>query len=289
MYPASFDYVAPGTLKEAMDLLAQHGEDAKLLAGGHSLLPAMKLRLMQPRLLIDLARVPDLAGITVSATQVSIGAMTLHADVAASAELAQLLPGLGEAAIRIGDVQVRNRGTIGGSVAHADPAADYPVILSALNASMVVASPAGSRIIGVDQFFLDYFTTALEPGEVVTAVNIPLPPAGSGTAYAKLAHPASGYVVVSAGATISRDASGTCTAARVALGGLAGTPIRATVAEAALVGQQLTPEAIATAAAHAAEGTEPEGDIYASGEYRRHVAAVYAGKAIQAAVDRAAA
>ncbi|HEX6513408.1 MAG TPA: xanthine dehydrogenase family protein subunit M [Chloroflexota bacterium] len=287
MYPASFDYLRPGSLDEALSLLTQHGDDAKLLAGGHSLVPAMKLRLIQPKYLIDIGRVPDMRGIQVGGQEVVIGAMTIHADVADSADVEQHLPGLADAARRVGDVQVRNRGTIGGSVAHADPAADFPVILTALNASFSLVSPVGSRTVGVEDFFVDFFTTALEPNEVLTEIRVPIPGVGSGNAYAKFPHPASGYVVVSAGAVIGRDSSGNCTSARVAIGGLGGKPLRASATEAALTGQPLNAENIAAAAAKAAEGGDPEGDLYASAEYKAHVATVYAREAVQTAVQRA--
>ena len=199
MFPASFGYVAAHSVEEALQLLTKHGEDAKLLAGGHSLIPAMKLRLASPRTLIDLGTVPGLRGVRMDGNTLAIGALTVHTDVA-SAELVQKhLPGLADAASVIGDVQVRNRGTIGGSIAHADPGADFPVILTALNASFVLQSTSGSRTVAADDFFIDFYTTAMAANEVLTEIRVPLPTAGSGTAYVKLPHPASGYVVVSAG------------------------------------------------------------------------------------------
>jgi len=197
------------------------------------------------------------------------------------------LPGLADAASVIGDLQVRNRGTIGGSIAHADPGADFPVMLTALNASFVLQSTSGSRTVAADDFFIDFYTTAMNANEVLTEIRVPLPTSGSGTAYVKLPHPASGYVVVSAGVLITRQASGSCSLARVALGGLGSGPIRAVVTETELQGKLLTPEVIAAAAAKAAEETDPEGDTYASAEYKRHVATVYARRAIEAAVKRA--
>lgn len=287
MFPASFSYLPAASVEEAIALLTTYGDDAKLLAGGHSLIPAMKLRLAAPQYLIDLGTVPGLSGVHIIGESLAIGAMTVHADVAASDLVRQHLPGLAEAALSIGDVQVRNRGTIGGSVAHADPAADFPVILSALNASFELVAPTGRRTVAADQFFLDFFTTALAPDEVLTEVRIPLPPVGSGTAYEKLGHPASGYVVVSAGAQIQRQASGRCAAARVAIGGLGSGPCRATATEAALQEQALTPDVIAAAAAMAADGLEADDDTYASADYKRHMAIEYARRAIAAAVQRA--
>lgn len=287
MFPASFGYVAARSIEEALQLMAQHGEEGKLLAGGHSLIPAMKLRLTSPRTLIDLGTVFGLSGVRVEDGQVVIGALTVHADVASSELVRKHLPGLVDAASVIGDLQVRNRGTIGGSVAHADPAADLPVILTALNASFVVQSTQGSRTIAVDDLFTDFYTTSIATNEILTEIRVPIPAAGSGTAYAKLPHPASGYVVVSAGAMITRQASGSCTAARVAVGGLGSGPVRAIPTEMDLQGKPLTSQVIAAAAAKAAEETDPDGDTYASAEYKLHVATVYARQALETAVERA--
>jgi aerobic carbon-monoxide dehydrogenase medium subunit len=288
MFPASFGYVAAHSVQEALQLMAKHGEEGKLLAGGHSLIPAMKLRLTSPRTLIDLGTVPGLSGIRTDGGNLVIGALTVHADVASSDVVRKHLPGLADAAAVIGDVQVRNRGTIGGSVAHADPAADLPVILTALNASFIVQSSSGSRKIAVDDFFTDFFTTAMGANEILTEIRVPIPSAGSGTAYAKLPHPASGYVVVSAGALITRQSSGTRTSARIAVGGLGSGPVRAKATEIELQGKPLTPQVIVAAAARAADASDPDGDTYASAEYKRHVATVYARKAIEAAAARAA-
>ncbi|HEY7065793.1 MAG TPA: xanthine dehydrogenase family protein subunit M [Chloroflexota bacterium] len=287
MYPASFGYYAARSVDEAVALLERHGDEAKLLAGGMSLIPAMKLRLAQPVALIDLGPIAALRGVRQDGDTLVIGALTLHADVAASDLVRERLPGLAEAAERIGDVQVRNRGTIGGSVAHADPKADLPVILVALDTAVVVQGPGGARTVPIEAFFVDYYTTALEPNEVLTEVRVPLPGPGTGTAYAKLGHPASGYVVVSAGVKLTLDAADACTAARVAIGGVSSVPLRATATEAALVGQPLSPEVIAAAAAHAAADADPQDDPYASAEYQRHVAGVYARRAIEAAAARA--
>jgi carbon-monoxide dehydrogenase medium subunit len=283
MFPASFGYVAAHSVEEALQLLTQQGEDVKLLAGGHSLIPAMKLRLASPRTLIDLGTIPGLRGVRSDGDTLAIGALTVHADVASSDLVRKHLAGLAEAASVIGDVQVRNRGTIGGSVAHADPAADFPVILTALNASFVLQSMSGSRTVAADDFFTDFYTTAMTAHEVLTEIRVPLPAATSGTAYVKLPHPASGYVVVSAGVLITRQASGSCASARVALGGLGSGPIRARGTETELQGKSLTPEVIAAAAAKAAENTDPSEDTYASAEYKRHVATVYARRAIEKA------
>lgn len=286
MHPASFGYHAPRSLEEAFDLLQEHGEDAKVLAGGHSLLPAMKLRLTRPDYLIDLRRIPGLRGIRTDRGGLVVGALTTHAEVAASETVRRVVPGLADTAAVIGDLQVRNRGTMGGSAAHADPAADLPVTLTALDAAFVLASRAGERVVSADDFFVDFFTTALEPHEILTEVRIPAPPAGAGTSYAKLPHPASGYVVVSAAAALRVDGNGVCAGARVVLGGVAGAPPRAAATEAALLGRELTRETAAAAAARAADGLDPHPDSYADEEYKRHMAVVYAGRAIEAAAGR---
>ena len=288
MFPADFGYLPARSVEEAIQFLTEHGDDAKLLAGGHSLIPAMKLRLASPRYLIDLGTIPDLRGIRVDGEALAIGALTVHADIATSDLVRKRLPGLADAASVIGDVQVRNRGTIGGSVSHADPAADFPVILTALNASFVLQSPSGKRTVAADDFFIDFYTTALASNEVLTEIRVPLPPSSAGTAYAKLGHPASGYVVVSAGVLISRGASGQCISARVAIGGLGSVPVRAIATESELQGKELTPQVIAAAASKAADGTDPDGDAYASADYKRHMATIYARRAIEAAVQRSA-
>jgi carbon-monoxide dehydrogenase medium subunit len=286
MFPASFGYVAARSVEEALDLLSKYGEDAKLLAGGHSLIPAMKLRLASPRCLIDLGAVPGLSGIRIDGDTLAIGALTVHADVLASDLVRKYLPGLADAASVIGDLQVRNRGTIGGSVAHNDPGADFPVILTALNASFTLVSPAERRFIDADDFFVDFFTTAVAPNEVLTEIRVPLPASRPGSAYHKMGHPASGYVVVSSGAQITRNSSGQCASARVAIGGLGGGSRRATAAESMLQGQPLTAEVIAAAAAKAADGLDPEDDFYASADYKRHMATVLARRALESAAER---
>ncbi len=286
MFPASFGYVAAHSVEEALDLLARHGEDAKLLAGGHSLIPAMKLRLAAPRTLIDLGSVSALRGIRTDGDALVIGATTVHAEILSSDLVRRHAPGLADAASVIGDLQVRNRGTIGGSAAHNDPGADFPVILTALDAAFALMSSSGLRTVVADEFFTDFFTTALAPNEVLTEIRIPLPAGGVASAYHKLAHPASGYVVVSAGARIGRNSSGQCITARIALGGLSGGTRRAPAAEAELLGRPLDSETLRAAAAKAIEGMSPEDDVYASADYKRHMAAVLAQRAMESAMKR---
>jgi carbon-monoxide dehydrogenase medium subunit len=286
MYPPSFAYFAPHSLNEALDLLEKHGEEAKVLAGGHSLIPALKFRLADPASLIDLGRIPDLRGIHIDGQNLAIGALTTHTEVASSEHVKRHFPGLADAASVIGDLQVRNRGTIGGSIAHADPAADLPVMLTSLNASFTLVSASAERSIKAENFFVDFFTTMLEPDEILREISIPLPEPRTGTAYVKLPHPASGYVVVSAAAALCVDSSGICQSARVVLGGMGGVPHRAAATERALQSQRLSEAVIAAAAARAADGTSPHPDSYADEDYKRHMATVYAQRAIAAAAAR---
>jgi carbon-monoxide dehydrogenase medium subunit len=286
MIPAQFDYVAPSTLDEALGLLAERADDAKILAGGHSLIPAMKLRLAQPALLIDIGRVKDLSYIREDGGRILIGAMTTHYEIESNARLREVCPLLSECAASIGDVQVRNKGTIGGSLAHADPAADWPAAILALRAELVAASAQGERVIAADDFFVDMLTTALRSDEVLREIRIPTPPARTGQAYMKVHHPASGFAVVGVAASITLDGDGKCSAAGIALNGVATKAYRAAQVEMALVGSALDEQTISDASSHAAEGVEPNGDIYASADYRRHLAAVYTRRAIAAAASR---
>ncbi|MBI3653609.1 MAG: xanthine dehydrogenase family protein subunit M [Acidobacteria bacterium] len=283
MIPAQFDYVTPATLNEALALLAEHQDDAKILAGGHSLIPAMKLRLAMPQMLIDIGRIKDLAYINEEGSQLRIGAMTTHYQIESSARLKDLCPILPQAASTIGDVQVRNKGTIGGSLAHADPAADWPAVMLALQADIVVVGSSGERLIKADDFFVDMLTTALEPGEILREVRINIPTGNFGQAYAKAAQPASGFAVVGVAAHLTRDANGNCESASIGVTGVASKAYRATGVECALVGTTLDDAAIASAASHAADGVDLNGDLYASADYRRHLIQVYVRRAIAAA------
>jgi carbon-monoxide dehydrogenase medium subunit len=286
MIPAQFDYAAPATLAEALSLLAEHPDDAKILAGGHSLIPAMKLRLAQPAMLIDIGRVRDLAYIREDGGQIRIGAMTTHYQLESSARLKEVCPLLPECAASIGDVQVRNKGTIGGSLAHADPAADWPAAAVALRAELVAASARGERVISADDFFVDMLTTALRADEVLREIRINAPPARTGQAYLKVPHPASGFAVVGVAVSLTAGDDGRCAAAGVGVTGVAAKAYRAAGVEAALVGAALDEQTIAGAASRAAEGVEANGDIYASADYRRHLAEVYTRRAFVAALSR---
>jgi carbon-monoxide dehydrogenase medium subunit len=281
MIPAAFSYESPRTLKEALALLESNPE-AKLLAGGHSLLPAMKLRLATPPALIDLGRIPDLNYIRDTGDHLAIGALTPHAAVASSELLHRLSPLLAEAADSIGDVQVRNRGTIGGSLAQAHPNADYPAAILALDAQIVTLSRTGDHVIPAREFFTGMFTTALSGNEIITEVRVPKT-TGAGVAYKKFAHPASGYAVVGV-AVVVRKRGSTIESASIGITGVSGTPYRATAVENALHGQPVS--AIADASRHAADGIEALGDTFASPDYRRHLAAVFTRRALAAALGR---
>ena len=284
MIPAQFDYVAPSTLDEVLGLLAEHADDAKILAGGHSLIPAMKLRLAQPALLIDIGRVRSLSYIREEGGRILVGALTTHYQIESSARLRDICPLLPECAASIGDVQVRNKGTIGGSLAHADPAADWPAAAVALRAELVAASARGERVIAADDFFVDMLTTALRPDEVLREIRINAPPARTGQSYMKVHHPASGFAVVGVAVTLTLDGEGKCSSVGVGVTGVATKVYRAAQVESALAGSTLDEQTIADAASHAADGVDANGDIYASADYRRHLAAVYTRRAVAAAV-----
>jgi aerobic carbon-monoxide dehydrogenase medium subunit len=283
MIPTQFDYLTPKTLDEALSLLSQHQDDAKILAGGHSLIPAMKLRLAQPTMLIDIGRIKDLSYIREDGGQIHIGAMTTHYQIESSDLLKLSCPVLPECAAQIGDVQVRNKGTIGGSLAHADPAADWPAAMIALNAEIVAVSASGERTIKVDDFFVDLLTTALDPGEIIREIRLSKPTGNYGQAYRKAAQPASGFAVVGCAAHIVKGADGKCESASIGITGAAAKAYRASKVEQALVGNVLDEQTLAIASAQAAEGIDVNGDIYASEEYRRHLVQVYARRAIEAA------
>lgn len=287
MIPSAFEYVAPASLAEATAFLAAHPDDAKLLAGGHSLVPLMKLRLAAPKYLVDLARVPGLKGIREANGALEIGALTTHYEVESSSLVRERLPVLAETAALIGDVQVRNRGTIGGSLAHADPAADYPAPILALDAEISVTGSKGQRTIKATDFFVDLLTTALKPDEVITQVRIPIPAAGSGAAYVKFPHPASRYAIVGVAALVRLNADGSCASAAIGVTGAGSKAVRASAAEQGLVGSRLDDAAIQKAGAAAAEAIEPVGDIHASAEYRRHLVREFTMRALRAAAERA--
>jgi len=281
MIPTGFTYHRASSLKEALDLLNTH-DDAKLLAGGHSLIPALKLRLNQPAHLIDISRLDDLKGIKEEGGALVIGAGVTHGEIAHSDLIKEKVAMLAEAADLIGDVQVRNMGTIGGSLAHADPAADWPALMLAAEAEITVLGPKGSRSISAEDFFTGFYETALGEDEVLTSIRIPIPPAGTSTSYQKFMQPASRFAIVGCAAMITRT-NGTCDRVRVALTGVADKAYRAKGIEDALTGKAYDTGNIEAAVSSAAEGVDVMSDHFASEEYRSHLARVYARKALSAA------
>ncbi len=286
MIPSSFDYHRPTSVDEALALLQQHGDDAKFLAGGHSLLPAMKLRLSEPDHLIDIGSLGDLNYIREDGDHLVIGGATTHQQIEAATSVLAKAPVLAQAASVIGDPQVRNVGTIGGSIAHADPAADYPAALLAAAAEIQVKGPDGERSIAVADFFVDLYLTSLQPDEIITEVRLPAQGAGTGSAYLKFPHPASRFAVVGCAAVVGVD-GGSCANVRVAFNGVANAAFRDAGVEDALNGQTAGDDAIAAAAAKAADGAEILSDAFAGEDYRKHLAKVYTKRALTQAVQAA--
>ncbi|MCC6313803.1 MAG: xanthine dehydrogenase family protein subunit M [Thermomicrobiales bacterium] len=281
MFPSQFDYHRPSSVAEAIQFL-QNDPDAKILAGGHSLIPAMKLRLAVPSALVDLSQVDGLRGIAVNG-DIRIGAMTTYAQLRDSDALKAAMPLLSEVANNVGDPQVQSRGTLGGSLAHADPAADFTAVVLALGGSVKAVGTGGEREISADDLFVDLFTTSLNPDEVITEVTIPNPAARTGMAYQKRGHPASGYAVVGVAVSVTVGDDGNVSDARIAVTGCTPKATRATAAEQALVGKPLNEASIDAAAKAAPEGLDINGDHYASAEYRAHLVEVDTRRALEAA------
>lgn len=288
MNPTVFAYDRPSSLDEAIALLQEHGDGAKLLAGGHSLLPIMKLRLAEPERLIDIGRLDELRGVTETADGIRLGALTTHAQVASDPRVLAPMPVLAAAASRVGDRQVRNRGTIGGALAHADAAADYPAPILALDATIIARGPEGERAIPAREFFVDFLTTALGSTEVLTAVVIPSSTSAYGWSYQKLANQASGYAIVGVAALVALDARGRVTDVRIGITGASAVPWRATASETALSGRMLDEASATQAAALADEGIDILDDLHGSADYRRRVTRGLTRRAILEAAQRAA-
>lgn len=286
MIPSAFEYYAASSVDEALRLLQEHGDEAKILAGGHSLLPAMKLRLASPGVLIDINPIESLRGISVNGG-VTIGAMTTYRALQTSEELKAACPVLAECVEQIGDTQVRNRGTIGGALAHADPAADMTAVILALGATLTAQGPGGTREISADDFFTDMLTTALEPNELLTTISVPALGQGEGASYAKMVQPASGYAIVGAAAYVKLAADGSVAAARVAVTGAGPKAVRQEAVEAALVGTAADEASVKAAADKAGEDMDFLGDIHASEDYRRAMVKVYVRRAISGAIAQA--
>jgi carbon-monoxide dehydrogenase medium subunit len=286
MIPAAFEYHAPKTLRQAVSTLRKYDGEARVLAGGMSLVPMMKLRLANLAAVVDLGRIDGISGIDETAGGLAIGPMTTHYAIESSEAVQRLAPILAETAALIGDVQVRNRGTIGGSVAHADPAADLPAALLALEATFRIAGGARQRTVRADKMFVDAYTSALDEGEIITAVRVPAIAPRTGWSYQKLANRASRFAVVGVAALLITDTEGTCTRVRVAVTGAGPAPIRARATEHYLAGKQVTSESIAKAAVRATNGIEFLGDVHGSPEYREHLTAELTKRALTQASER---
>lgn len=286
MIPAPFDYVAPASLDEALKALAAHGEEAKLIAGGHSLLPMMKLRLAMPKLLIDIGKVPGLAEIKEEGGKISIGALATHYSIESSKLLLAKCPLIPKTAGAIGDAQVRNRGTIGGSLAHADPAADLPAALLALAGEIKLVGPKGERWVSAESFFLGMMSTAMDPAEILTEIRVPITPRASGAAYQKMAQKASGFALVGIAVWLKLARNRTIEGIGVGVAGLDAKPFHATAVESGLRGKKLSAGAVEKAAEKVSEGIEALEDLHASAEFRAHLAKVYTAKAIHEAARR---
>ncbi|HEX5116431.1 MAG TPA: xanthine dehydrogenase family protein subunit M [Pseudonocardiaceae bacterium] len=281
MIPAAFDYVAPSTVEEAVRALAEAGEDAKVLAGGQSLLPVLRMRLADPTVIVDLGKVAELRGVREDGDSLVIGAMTTHYDVQRDPLVAEHAALLAATVDHVADPQVRHRGTFGGSLAHADPAGDLPAPALALDARFVIAGPNGRRTVAAADFFVDFFTTALAADEILVEVQVPKY-TGWGAHYEKFNRVAQAWSIVAVAAAV-RVEGGTFAEARVGLTNMAATPVRATAVEQALVGQPATAESVRAAAAHAAEGTHPTSDVNSDADFRRHLATVLTSRAVLAA------
>ena len=284
MIPAAFEYFAPGSLKEAIELLSRHGEGAKILAGGQSLVPLMKLRLAKPRYLIDLTRISGLSYIRQEGDILQIGALTHHAQLEQSDLLKRECPILPQTAATIGDVQVRNQGTIGGSLAHADPAGDMPAAILALSAEMKATGPSGERWVKAEDFFIGFLTTSLAQDEILTEIKVPLL-RDRKTAYLKAAQRASGFAVVGVAVSLLLGQNGHCGDIAIGITGVGDRAYRARSVEKILKGNRLEAALIERAAAQVTRGVDPLEDINGSKEYRTHLARVYTARAIQAALS----
>jgi carbon-monoxide dehydrogenase medium subunit len=280
--PAKFDYVRPGSVGEAIRALAEGGDDAKVIAGGQSLLPLLRLRLAYPELLVDVGGIGELRGVTDAGEALIIGARTTHYQLIRDPLVAEHAGLLSEASRTVADPAVRHRGTLGGALAHADPAGDLPAVVLALDATMIAHGPKGQREIPAADFFVDYLTSALEPDEILTAIRIPKLGPGWGYRYEKFHRTAQAWATVGVAALVRRS-NGSVAEARIGLTNMGTTPVRATAAEQAASGAEASRAALSEAAAHADEGTEPPADLHGAPDYRRHLARVLTGRALAAA------
>jgi CO/xanthine dehydrogenase FAD-binding subunit len=287
MKPPPFEYEAPGSVAEALALLERHGDQAKVLAGGQSLAPLLNFRLVRPQVLVDLNEIGEMAGIREIDGMLAIGAMTRQRAVETSDVVRRRCPLLAAAMPQIGHVQIRNRGTIGGSLAHADPAAELPAVVAALDGRLVVRGPAGERVLTTEQFFVSYLTTALETGELLVEVRIPVAAPRTGAAFVEVSRRHGDFALVGVAASVTLDETGVCVGCALALTGVGPTPIVARAAASTIVGARPTPVMLEEAGRRAAADLRPDSDLHASSEYRQHVAGVLARRALGHAVERA--
>jgi carbon-monoxide dehydrogenase medium subunit len=287
MKPPRFEYEAPGSVAEALALLERHGDEAKVLAGGQSLAPMLNFRLVRPQVLVDLNEIADLAGIREVDGTLAIGAMTRQRAVEMSEVVRRRCPLLAAAMPQIGHVQIRNRGTIGGSLAHADPAAELPAVVAALDGRLVVRGPAGERVLTTEQFFVSYLTTALETGELLVEVRLPIAAPRTGAAFVEVSRRHGDFALVGVAATVTLDETGVCVGCALALTGVGPTPIVARAAASRIIGARPTPVMLEEAGRWAAADLRPDSDLHASTEYRQEVAGVLTRRALGHAVERA--
>lgn len=287
MIPASFDYSSPATLDEALKLLQELGDEAKILAGGHSLIPMMKLRFAEPEHLVDIGNIPGLNTVKLDDNQLTIGAMAKEVDLEDSKEVAQHFPIFGDAAKLIADPQVRNFGTIGGNLAHGDAANDQPAVMIALGAELEITSLDGKRTVGIDEFFYGFYMTAVQEGEILTEIRIPIPSGKSGNAYTKLERKVGDYATAGVAVQLVLDDSGTCTSAGIGLTNVNPLPLRAERSQEALVGTKIDDEAIEKAAQYASEDCNPSSDLRGSEDYKRRVVKTLTKRMIKKALERA--
>ncbi len=287
MIAQSFNYEAPDTLAKAIALLQKYGDEAKILSGGHSLIPMMKLRFATPECLIDINDIPGLSHIKEEGGVLKIGALTREAEVEHSDLLKKHFPIFGDVTKLIADPQVRNRGTLGGNLAHGDAANDHPAVMLALNATVIATGPDGERAIPIDEFFFGFYMTALQPDEILTEIQIPIPEGNTGNAYHKLERKVGDYATAGVAVQLTLDQSGNCTAAGIGLTNVNPTPLRAARSEQALLGKPITEASIAEAAQYASEDCSPSSDLRGSEEYKRAMVAVLVKRMIHKALERA--
>ena len=287
MIPAPFEYEAPATLSEALALLEKHGDDAKILAGGHSLIPMMKLRFAEPEMLIDINNIPDLSYIKEEDGYLKIGALTREADLETSSLISSKYPIFTDASKLIADPQVRNMGTLGGNIAHGDAANDHPAVMIALNAQVEITGSSGKRMVPIDDFFKGFYMTSIQPNEILTALVMPVPAEGSGNAYHKLERKVGDYATAGVAVQLTLDKSGKCTYAGIGLTNVNPLPLRASRSEKALIGKKLTEKTIAQAAQFASEDCNPNTDLRGDIEYKRAMVGIIVKRMIKKAAERA--